>query len=332
MKGFLAAGLTLAIVSGALGQAGHGRGRLAGSVTDNDGNPVADAKVVITLLEHDVMKGPPSITPKINMRDSAIFETTTDKKGRWYFSGLAGGRWEIRASRAGYVATISVCEIVQISKNPMVKLRLEKAKEGFYSTDPAALERANEFFRQGEFDKARGLYMAYLAKEPGAVVVMTIIGDCWRQTGDYSSAVEAYQAVVELTSADPVRKDVLGVALAKIGECYLDKGDRERALTFLRRSVQASPGNDAVQAELGDLLFSMGGADEAVGHFLAALEIAPKRALLHYRLGLVYLKTADYDQARSCFLKVIDLEPTSDIARQSSGFLADLKDKKIPVF
>jgi thioredoxin-like negative regulator of GroEL len=330
MNGFLTAGLALAVVSGAFGQAGHGTGRLTGVVLDDDGSPIAAAKVVITLLEYEVLSGRTFLTPKVKMRDRAVLETKTDKKGRWYFNGLSSGKWGIRASKVGYVAMSSVRDILPSPVNRQVKLWLEKMKEGFYSADPAGLEQANKLFGQGEFDKARGLYTAYLAKDPGAVLVMIIIGDCWRRTGDLSKAVEAYQAVVALTSQDPFRKDALGVALAKIGECHLDEGDRERGLDFLRRSVEVSPGNDTVRAELGDVLFSLGRTDEAVRHFLAAVEISPKRALLHYRLGLVYLNMDDREHARACFQKVIDLSSDTDLARQSRRFLAELGRRRPP--
>jgi tetratricopeptide (TPR) repeat protein len=328
MKAFLAAGLLLVVISGAFGQAGHGTGRLVGIVVDENEDPIPMAKVVITLLEHEVLNGRLFFTPKIKRRDPAVFETMTDKKGRWYVNGLSSGKWEIRASRAGYVAMNSVRDVLQSPNNREVKLWLESVKEGFYSQDPAALEQANESFRQGDFEKARAEYTAYLAKEPEAVWVMMIIGDCWKKTGDSSKAMETYQEVAALTSADPARKDALSTALAKIGECYLDKGERERALDFLRRSAQASPGNGTVQAWLGELLFSMGNVVEAVCHLSLAVEIAPEKAFPQFRLGLGYLNIGDHEHARVCFLKVIDLDPASDLARQSREFLDDLKGKK----
>jgi len=328
MRVFLTAGLVLALVSGAFGQAGHGTGRLVGVVVDENEDPIPMARVVITLLEYEAMRGRLPLMPKVKISDSAVFATTTDARGRWYFNGLSGGKWEIRAWRAGYVATNSMRDILQSSNNREVKLWLERVKEGFYSQDPAALEQANESFRQGDFERARAEYTAYLAKEPGAVWVMMIIGDCWKQTGDSLKALEAYQEVVALTSADPDRKDALSAALAKIGECYLDKGDRERALGFLSRSVEVSPDNGTVQAWLGDLLFSLGSVDEAIRHYSIAVVLAPKRDYFHFKLGLGYVNIADYEKARACFLKVIDLDPASDLARQSREFLEDLKGKK----
>ena len=83
-----------------------------------------------------------------------------------------------------------------------------------------------------------------------------------------------------------------------------------------------------MQAWLGDLLFSMGNVDEAVRHLSLAVEVAPEKPFHHFRLGLGYLNIGDRDQARAWFLKVVDLDPTSELAGQSREFLADLKNKK----
>jgi len=65
----------------AFGQGGHGRARLTGTVTDRAGNPIAAAKIQLTLAETTDAFGN---TPfrKVERRDSGYFETTTDKKGR----------------------------------------------------------------------------------------------------------------------------------------------------------------------------------------------------------------------------------------------------------
>ncbi len=85
-----------------------------------------------------------------------------------------------------------------------------------------------------------------------------------------------------------------------------------------------------IQAELGDLLFSMARAAESVPHFLSAIEIAPDNALLHFKLGLAYLNLADWRRARECLSKVLEIDPGSDLARQARDLLTSMKDRKEP--
>jgi tetratricopeptide (TPR) repeat protein len=141
-------------------------------------------------------------------------------------------------------------------------------------------------------------------------------------------AIEAYQTVVEKISGDPIHKDILARAFAGIAECYYDDGDKENALKYLQLSVQTSQSSDLVAATLGDLLFMMGRTEEAIKSYLIAIQIAPNRGLLQYRLGLVYLNKGDYEHAKACFIKVLDLEPGSELATQAQIILNDLSKRK----
>lgn len=330
MKIFATAGLILALVAGAAGQAGLGTRRVTGTVVYEDGTPVAGAQVSVTLIESESIQSRMPLVPKAKTHETSFFETTADRKGRWVLAGLASAKWEIRAASPGCVDTIVECDLSRISRNPRVKIRLEKIKEGSYAADPAALGRANELFQRGEYDRARTLYESYLVKDPGAIAVMTIIGDCWRNAGDRLRAMEAYQLAVRKASTDPGQRVEMGTALGKIGECSLEDGRRELALDFLGRAAAILPGNIAIRAELGDLLCAMDRPGEAVRHFLAAIEIEPGNALLRFRLGLVHLSLADTAAARDSFSKVIELDAGSDLARQARDFLAAIKDKKTP--
>jgi tetratricopeptide (TPR) repeat protein len=328
MKPLFSACIAAVIVSFAFGQAGHGRGRLTGFVIDEEGVPIALARVILRFLEFEETRGREFTAPKFTIREPAVIKTVTDKKGRWYFNGLAGGTWEVNASGKGYVSAIHTCRVRELSENPVIRLRLEKMKEGYYILAPEILEKANEFFWLGEFEKALALYLNYLEKDPGAVMVVLVVGDCWRHVGDTMKAIEAYQTVVEKISGDPIHKDILARAFAGIAECYYDDGDKENALKYLQLSVQTSQSSDLVAATLGDLLFMMGRTEEAIKSYLIAIQIAPNRGLLQYRLGLVYLNKGDYEHAKACFIKVLDLEPGSELATQAQIILNDLSKRK----
>lgn len=330
MKALFAGLLFLALAGDVAAQAGHGARRMTGTVVDENGAPVAAAKIVITLLEAETIQSRIPLVPKVRKRESAVRETAADKKGRWVFNGIASAKWEIRASRPGYVASVLECDLGRLSRDPRIEIRLASLKEGSFNADPGLLEEANDLFSKGEYDRARALYGSYLTEDPGAVRVMLIIGDCWRKSGERGRAVEAFQRVLERTSGDPARREIQAEALAKIGECRLENGDQDAALDSFRRSVAIWPDQATVQAELGELLFTMGRSDEAIGRFRSAIELAPRDALLRFRLGLVYLNVADHGRARTCFAAVIDLDPDSDLARKARVFLAEIKDKVVP--
>lgn len=328
MRPLLAFCMTILISNFTFDQAGYGRGRLTGLVIDENGNPIPSARIILQFLEHEETRGVGIIASKIVIKEEAVFETMTDKKGRWYFNGLAGGTWIIRASQESYVSAIYTCQVRELSRNKTIELRLEKAKDGYYYAAPDILKKANEYFLMCEYRKALSLYLNYIEKEPEALLVLLVIGDCWRQIGDTKKAIAAYQVVVEMTSDDPIHKGQRAKAFAGIGQCYIDEDDKDNALEYLQLSVQTSQIDEIIAASLGDLLFSMGRTEEAIKSYMIAIQMAPNRGYLQYRLGLFYLNKGDYEHAKACFTRVLELEPSSELATQAQIVINALSKRK----
>jgi hypothetical protein len=151
----------------ALGQAGHGKGRLSGIVVDENGKPVASARIVLRLGELGAKAA--SGWHASRFRESAVFETVTDKKGVWAYNGLTNGIWEVRASTEGYDWASRQVQVSQLSSNPVVELRLDKLKieTGSFSIAPDLLEQAYALYCQNKFAEALVFYRQYLEKDPG---------------------------------------------------------------------------------------------------------------------------------------------------------------------
>ena len=308
----------------ALGQAGHGKGRLSGIVVDENGIPVASASIVLRLRELGARAG--FGRQASSVRESAVFETVTDKKGVWAYNGLATGIWEVRASKEGYDWASRQVQVSQLSGNPVVKLRLDKLKTetGSFSIAPGLLEQAYALYCQNKFAEALALYRQYLEKDPESVMVMLAVGDCLREMGKTEEAIRAFQAVVDTTATEPGDKELLAQALTGLGEVYFKQGDRENAAKCWRLAVEKSDLSEIPAANLGELLFAEGKLDEAIKYYLIAIKIAPEQAALQYKLGLIYLNSGDFGKALYRFSKVIDLQPRSELARQARKMIEDL--------
>jgi tetratricopeptide (TPR) repeat protein len=306
------------------GQAGHGQGRFTGIVVDDDGKPVASAKIILQFVKSPAGS---SLIPTWRP-ESAVFTTATDKDGAWVYVGLAGGIWEIRASKDGYDSASRQVQVRQLSSNPSVKLRLEKTKEGVYSIAADLLERANELFSLNKFDEAVRFYQEYLEKDPESLMVMLSLADCLRESGNIDEAMRQYQAVVDRTSANPLDKEITARAMTGVGECFFEKGDRERAIQYWKLAVEKSPTSEIVAANLGAVLFSIGKVDEAIRYYLTAIEIAPRRGDIRLKLAFVYLNKGDYDKARASLSEVIELQPGSALAAQAKKLIDEIAEKK----
>jgi len=319
-------GFTLAafLAVSAFGQAGIGKGRLTGAVVDQDGKPVASVKIVLKFI-----KSPAGSVHNPEWRpESAVFETSSDKSGNWTYLGLAGGIWEVQASKDGYHSSSRQVQVQQLSSNPHVKLRLDSLTGGAYSVASGLLEKANEQVALGKYEEAVLLYRQYLETDPGSVMVMLSIGDALQEAGRLDEAAKEYQALADLTSANPGDKEITARALTGLGECAFRKGDGEGAAKHWKLAIETSPSSEVVAANLAQLLFSLGKGDEAAVYYLKALEIAPARTDLRLKLAYVYLHLNDFDKARAELAKIIETLPGSALAAQARKLLDELEKKK----
>lgn len=319
---FAAAVLTVPL----FGQAGAGKGRLTGTVVDEEGRPVEAARIVLKFIKSQIAR---SWTPAWR-EESAVFETETGEQGKWTYQGLAGGIWEIQASKDGYHPSSRQVLIRQLSANPHVTLSLEKLRGGVYSIAAGLLEKANELYALGKYDEAVTAYRSYLEQDPGTVMVMLSLGQCLEESGKPDEAFAVFQSVVDLTSADPLDREVAALALAGLGDCEFKKGHREAAVEHWKKAIETSPSNESAAANLGEVLFSLGRDDEAVSYFRKAIEIAPTRQDIRFGLVNVYLHQGKFDQARTELNRIIKLDPLSPSATRAREILGDLLTRRSP--
>jgi len=311
----------------AFGQSGRGQGRLRGRVTDKAGNPVASAKIQLTMADTTDPFGNMAWR-QVEKRDSAYFETTTDKKGRWSYNGLATGIWRITASAKGYFSAWGEFSVFQLEQNKIVSLQLEKLPELPTEEDlpdPALLDKANDFFYLRQYDEAIRYYEAYLIKAPQVDMVRLAIGDCYREKGDLDKAIEKFREVVERTSKDPLDKVITARALTGVAECHFKKGNLDQAYEFFRRSLDTYPDDELVAYNLAEVCFARQQTDESIRYYSRAIEIAPYWSDAYYKLGYAHLNKADYEKARAAFQKFLKLESNSARAAKVKKEFEDLK-------
>jgi hypothetical protein len=106
---WLAMSLVLGLSVLGRAQTGLGKGRLAGTIMDEDGRPVAGARI---LLAHVY---------------GLKAETLSDAKGRWAIAGLGTGRVVLRILAEGYQSATVHVSVSQLSRNPRLPIMLEFA-------------------------------------------------------------------------------------------------------------------------------------------------------------------------------------------------------------
>lgn len=312
---FAAGAAILLISSGlALAQAGRGVARMGGSVIDKDGKPVAGAK----------------ITAVFDQPGGSTFEATTDKKGDWGIMGVGTGSWIITASAPGFLPVSTGAQISQLSKNPKIVLKLEKQAAGSGVVQDEAtfqtLEEGNAFFKDGKYDTALMMYEEFLAKNPGAYQVILNIGDCYREKGEYETAIQKYNLLVEQAAADTAMGKTLGAkGLAAIGLCYLKQDKLAESQEYFKKSIEMAPQDENLPYNVAEIYFSNQQIDDAIRYFEMAIQIKPDWADPYLRVAFAYLNKGDNVKAAENLEKFIALEPETERTAQAKAILDAIK-------
>ncbi|MCX7974140.1 MAG: tetratricopeptide repeat protein [Candidatus Aminicenantes bacterium] len=298
----------------ASGQAGRGKGRLNGTVLDDEGKPISGAKVIIQFT-----------------REKGIqWETTTNKKGEWAFLGLGSGLWLITASAEGYLPAFKEVNVSQIEANPKVTLSLKRitpiSGSEVDKESIKLLDQASALFNERKYDDAIAVLNEFLAKNPEFYPALINLAECYREKGEYGRAIDYYQqAIEESKKNERWTKEVTAKALSGIGECFLRQGNLDQAQKYFKQAVDFSPDNEMVAYNVGEIYFSNQKLEEAIQYFSLAVKIKPDWSLPYYKLGLVYLNKNEYELAKENFKKFLSLEPESDQAATVKNILEYLE-------
>lgn len=299
----------------ASGQTARGKGRLAGVVVDEEGNPIQSAKLYMEYMGKDVYK----------------LESTSDKRGRWSFLGLGTGKWRITASLDGYIPSALDFFVQQLEKNPKITLILKKllASDKPFIEDEGSfefLEKGNELYGEGKYAEALSAFEEFLRLNPKAYQTRLNIYNCYRELGEYEKAIEECNLILENVSQDEtLGKEMAAKALAGIGECYLLQKDMENAQKYFEQSIETYPENELIAYNVGEIFFSNQKLEEALVYFILASEIKPDWSDSYYKLGLVYLNTGDLAKAAEIFEKFLTLEPDTERAVSVKNILEQIK-------
>lgn len=296
-------------------QAGRGKARLNGLISDEEGKPIASAKVVLELLQSEPVQR----------------EATTDKDGEWVFIGLGSGNWRITVTAEGYIPNSTTIFVSQLDKNPKVVLKLKKPEltKDAVIRDEASLafiDKATQLFNEKDYDGALTILEQFLAQNPTAYQAYILVGDCHREKGDFEKAIESYNKAIEEAKKDEkMGQEITAKGLAAIGDCYMRMRDFDKAQSFFRQSIDTYPENETLAYNVGEIFFSNQKLDEAIQYFTVATQIKPDWAPPYYKLGLVNLNKADYEKAKEHFKKFLELEPNSELAAQAKNILEYLE-------
>lgn len=293
-------------------QAGRGTARIGGVVVDVEGNPVADACVVIEFAADPSVK-----------KDMA-----SGKKGDWAFIGLATGNWNLTVTADGFSPVTQTLYVRQLQVNPKVTVTLEKARPGTAAgiiQDEATfefLEKGNALLKEERYDEAIAMFEEFLEQNPQAYQVRINIADAHKEKGDIEKAEEIYNAILVKAKDDQALGESMAAkALAGIGDCYLRRDNLEEAQAYFQKSLDTLPEDETLAYNVAEIFFAEQNIEQAEKYFLIAAQIKPDWPDPWLKLGYVYLNKGDMEKAIEMFEKFLKLEPETERSALAQNIL-----------
>jgi Tfp pilus assembly protein PilF len=117
------------------------------------------------------------------------------------------------------------------------------------------------------------------------------------------------------------RNDKCLMAHSNLGLLFANKGRNDEAMAHYLKALEIDPNDGDVHHNLGLLLAMLGRPDEAMAHYLKALELNTDHAETHYNFGLLLANMGRPDEAMAHYLKALEINPNHAKTHNNLGLL-----------
>jgi len=149
-----------------------------------------------------------------------------------------------------------------------------------------------------------------------------------RSAHESHPAVEAHESILKLFVTEGKRAEAVfalerlvesfpdyAPAYNDLGVLYGDQGNAEKALAAYEKSVSLDPENATFRKNLADFYYvAMTQPDAAVPQYEKALVLNPHDTETLLILGNIQVESENVRKARACYLNVLEIDPTNELA------------------
>ena len=300
------------------GQAGHGRGRLAGTVTNEQGRPLPSVRVVVGFLE--------KAQPRYLGVEEAGFKhvAATDAEGRWRFLGLGTGWWRVEIAAEGYEPASMDRFVMQLYDSPPLRVKLLRPDAASALAGPGPADRnAGALFHLKGPDIP--IYEQILVQDEDPDAARLALASMHLENGEVEAAASGFARVFERVRSDPMRRPLAAAALAGRGEALFRMGDLDGARDCLVSSFGLHPRSEITAFDLGEICFAARRVDEAILYYGEAARLSPDWSDPLEKLGNAWLHKDDWTRAADAFRRFLSLEPDGARALRVRDMLKELE-------
>jgi tetratricopeptide (TPR) repeat protein len=233
----------------------------------------------------------------------------------------------VEAGRAGITGLI-----VKPYDIETIKGKIQSIPEAMGAGPPSEAEiTLDEGMKLLETEDHEGALKVFekLLSEGESAEVYYNIGYVKTAQGQYPEAIDAFRKATQLDRLFAKAYEAMGRAYKELGqpekaeenlnkaaEIYLSSEKEDQAEAILNEILEVNPDTINVYNTMGVLYRRKGDYPTALKHYEKALKIHPEEPNIHYNIGRIHVEMKNLDEAKSCFIKALALDPGFKEARE----------------
>jgi superkiller protein 3 len=193
----------------------------------------------------------------------------------------------------------------------------------FGPKQPSGIDRyvkAVQAYQSGDRDRAIANALAATRTNPDLVMARLMLGDLYRESGDYNGAVGQYEALVKL---DPYTWS----NFYKLGVSYQFLERLREAAESYSHALTLNPDDSNTNMNLGLVYLYLGNSDDSVKYCERATLLDPKSASAFSNLGVALDARGEFARAEAAYRHSLDLDPenTTTLLNLGTNLIAQNK-------
>jgi len=178
------------------------------------------------------------------------------------------------------------------------------------------LEQAQQYYREGNTDKAERICRGILSDSPGDPDALHMLGLLALQSGQAGSAIKFIQDAIAVESDNAVFHCNLGLALQILG-------DINNAVKSLKQALVLNPVFILAHQSIAALYQQLGQTGFAISHFQSVLDLQPDSHQALFHLAGLYYQSGDPGRALDFYNRLLQVAPDNAGTLNNVGVIFD---------
>lgn len=159
--------------------------------------------------------------------------------------------------------------------------------------------------REGDVERAMAEFEKALQLDPDDLEAMIYLARRYSEMGRMDEALDLYERALQI---DPENLEVI----KDYSYLALKFDDRNRLAAVheaLGRAVKLAPNDPLILMNYGYTLYLLGAVEKAIDYYLKAIDLDPSSVIARYNLALAYEAIGKADKAREVWREILRLDP-----------------------